>query len=695
MGEMLRDLSLYLEVSLEELAKKQGDKKEKRMIRKWMVVLLSGVICLLGIIPAFAQEKSMSELMAEAQKTKVYQFKEYEELTGKKLVFNEAPELRVKVAAGELPPIEERLPEEPLVVEGVEGLDGVGQSLYGGALQVVHWGASWELFELKKMYLYEFPAIYTADMTRVIPNVLLDFKASDDAKRFTLYLRKGMRWSDGAPFTADDFLFYFQDFASNEELNPSGVSRFMVGGELGIAEKIDDYTLEVSFSNPYGVFIENLSRWRDPPFMPKHYMKQFHPKYTAMGEIEKVMKEEGFDTWIELFGAKNLFAENSEIPTISPWLVQNSATAPVQILTRNPYYWKVDTEGNQLPYIDRIERTLVSNVEASTLKILAGEVDVENHWFLGGIRDYPILKQGEEKGNYQVVPCWGWIDVMGTIVFNFSHKDPILKKLFNDKRFRIALSVALNRDEVNDFILEGLGDLSNPTTVPGPPFYGERLFKNYLQYDPELSNQLLDELGLAKRDAQGYRLRPDGERLRIVNTGGAGVEMADIQELYKGYWEAVGIEVVNKILDGAIIETKYASADYDLVTTRGTLAGRPGIPLTRSQYGPPVAGTYHLAPQWALWFSSGGEKGEEPPEEMKQIMALTDEALSDPSEQNRIDLTLEIFGILEEGFWVFAAFTPPTLDYYNVVSNRLGNVPGMMFDNEFKYENMENWFIRK
>ena len=667
------------------------------MIRKWMIALLSGVICLLGTIPAFAQEKSMSELMAEAQKTQVYQFKEYEELTGKKLEFNEAPELRVKVAAGELPPIKERLPEEPLVVEGLEGLDGVGQSLYGGALRVVHWGASWELFELKKMWLYEFPAVYSADMSHIYPNVILDFKASDDAKRYTLYLRKGLRWSDGELFTADDFLFYFENIALNEDLSPSGVSRFMVGGESGVAEKIDDYTLEISFSQPYGTFIENFSRWRDPPYVPKHYMKQFHPKYTPMDEIEEAMKKEGFDTWIDLFQSKCQVTTNTERPSIYAWLVQNSPTEPVQILTRNPYYWKVDTEGNQLPYIDRVERTLVADVEASTLKILAGEVDITNHWFLGGIQDYSLLKRGEEKGNYRVEPCWGWIDVMGSVLFNYSHKDPILKELFNDKSFRIALSVALNRDEVNEFILEGLGDLSNPTTVPGPPFYGERLFKNYLQYDPELSNQLLDELGLAKRDGEGYRLRPDGERLSLVNIveGKATGPQIDIAELYKEYWEAVGIEVLNKHFSTSVLETKFASADYDLVTSRGTMGGRPGNPLTRSQYGPPIAGTYHLAPQWALWFSSGGEKGEEPPQEMKQIMALKDEALADANEQNRINLTLEIFGILEEGFWVFAAFTPPTLDYYNVVSNRLGNVPGMMFDNEFKYENMENWFIRK
>lgn len=665
------------------------------MIRKWMLVLLSGMICLLGIIPAFAQEKPIWKLMEEAPKTKVYQLKEYEELIGKKLEFNEAPELRVKVAAGELPPIEERLPEEPLVVEGVEA---VGQSLYGGSIREIHWPIVYSLYVgAKKLFLYEFPIAYLPDMSALYPNVFLDYKASADAKRFTLYLRKGMRWSDGAPFTADDFVFYFEDVASNKDLNPAGVIPFMIGGESGVVEKIDDYTLEISFKQSYGIFLENFARWRDPPYLPKHYLKQFHPKYTPMDEIEKVMKEEDFDSWIDLFGAKLNYLENIECPTINTWVAQNPATEPIQILIRNPYYWKVDTEGNQLPYIDRIERTRVAaDPEASLLKIMAGEVDLRNHWFLAGLQNYPILKQNEEKGNYRVVPCWGWVDAMGVVFFNFSHKDPILKKLLNDKQFRIALSVALNRDEINEFILEGLGDLSNPTAVPGPPFYGERYFKNYLQYDPELSNQILDELGLTKRDEEGYRLRPDGERLRLTNFVDDFEQTIEIVELYKKYWEAVGIQVVNKVLLGSIIEAKRVALDFDLLTARGTMGGRPGNPLTRSSVGPPIGGaSYTLSSQWGLWFSTGGEKGDEPPEEMKQIMALTDKAMADPDEQNRIDLTLEIFEILEEGFWTFGAFTPPLLDYYNIISNRMGNVPGMMFDDEYKYELVSNWFIRK
>ncbi len=662
------------------------------MIRKSMLVLLSGAICLLGMIPAFAQEKSMWELMKEAQKTKVYQLKEYEELIGKKLTFSEAPELRVMVAAGELPPIEERLPEEPLVVGGVEA---VGQSLYGGILRVLH-PPMGSLFESRKQYLFEFPTVYFPDMSELYPNVFRDYKASEDAKRFTLYLRKGMRWSDGAPFTADDFMFYFEDVALNKDIKPAGVAWFKVGGESGVAKKIDNYTLEISFKQPYGIFLENFARWRNPPYLPKHYLRQFHPKYTPMDEIKKVMKKEGFDSWVNLFAVKSEMAENPECPTINAWVVQNSEMAPVQILTRNPYYWKVDTEGNQLPYLDRIERTRVSDAETSILKILAGDVDIENHWFLGGFQNYPVLKQNEEKGNYRVVPCWGWVDVQGIVLFNFFHKDPILKKLFNDKRFRIALSVALNRDEMNDLLLEGLGELSNPTTAPGPPYYGERIFKNYLQYDPELSNQLLDELGLTKHDKKGYRLRPDNKRLMLVNYIQSGFKQMEIAELYKEYWKAVGIEVVNKSLTGKIIKEKTYVGDYDLILWRGTLGGRPGNPLTRGGLGAPINGIgYRLAPQWGLWFSTGGEKGEEPPEEMKQIMALREEALSNLDGQKRIALTMEMFKILEENFWTFAAFTPPMLDYYNVISNRLGNVPDVMFDNEYKYELIENWFIRK
>ncbi len=258
------------------------------MIRRLIIMLLIGAISLLSVMPVLAQTSSLEFYSTP---------KEYEAVTGKKIErFNESPMLRTKVAAGELPPVKERLPEEPFVVKPLEE---IGQ--YGGTLRRLN-----EKGDSNYMMNFgiEFLAAYAPDMSYIYPNVLKGWKISEGAKKFTLYLRKGMRWSDGVPFTADDFMFWYKDVALNKELSPVPPSRLMAGGEPGVFRKIDDYTIEVSFKVPFGIFIDNLCRFRPDPVLPKHYFKQFHPNYTPMDELRKVMKKEGQSSWVTLFQEK-------------------------------------------------------------------------------------------------------------------------------------------------------------------------------------------------------------------------------------------------------------------------------------------------------------------------------------------------------------------------------------------------------
>lgn len=631
------------------------------MIRKLMLVLLSGAICLVGMSAALAQE------------TQIYELKEYEQLTGRKMEFQEAPMLRTKVAVGELPPVEERLPEEPLVIKPCEE---IGQ--YGGTLRLISQEGNYNNHNMT--FGYEFLASYSPDMSKIYPNVLKGWKVSEDAKKFTLYLRKGMRWSDGVPFTADDIVFYFEDVALNKDLFPAPPSRFVIGGEAGVVRKIDDYTLEISFKEPYGSFIETLCRWRPNAYLPKHFLKQFHPEYTPMDEIEKAVKKEGFNTWVGLFQSKMGGMFDSwgipERPVLTFWVAQNSLDKPVQMLVRNPYYWKVDTEGNQLPYIDRVERYLINDYEAQLLKTLAGEIDFQWSLVWGALKNHPIVMENRGKGDYRLMRFWWPPDNRGAVRFNMSHNDSTLKNLFNDRRFRIALSVAINREEINELIFEGQGEPSHPTPMSGPPFYGEKLFKNYLEYDPKLANQLLDEIGLVtKRDKKGYRLRPDGERLRMVNSVVTyWSEDQEITELYKEYWKAIGIEVVNKPMALGMVTAVHRSLDFDIITYSTSVGGRPMNPLWRGVYFPLDAG-FAIASQWGLWFATGGEKGDEPPEDLKRMMKIRDEAIRESNEEKRIVLTLEAFEILEENLWMIGAMNSSPMANYWVTQNSLRNVP--------------------
>ncbi len=650
-------------------------------MRKLILTLLVAAICLVGVTSALAQYAVP------------YNLDEYEQMSGKTLTFSEAPMLRTMVAAGELPPLAERLPQDPLVVKPVEE---IGQ--YGGTLRILNKGLG-----TSGMYTdfggFQWLVGYTPDMSSLYPNVLKGWETSADARTYTLFLRKGMRWSDGVPFTVDDLLFYWEDVAQNKELSPNPPSNMMKAREPGVMKKIDDYTVEVSFKEPYGLFAETFARWRPSPYLPKHYMKQFHPEYTSEDALNKRLKDEGLDTWPALFEAKTGGYHGwrvPERPVIRPWVAQNPDSEPIQIFTRNPYYWMVDSQGNQLPYIDRIERLAVPDVEAQLLKILAGDVDFSD-MSMYGIESKSLVIDEQEEGDYRILPYRNIPSTVGAIQFNMTHKDPILRKLFNDKNFRIALSVAIDKEEINQLVYSGLAEVSNPTLGYGPPFYGEKLFRDYLQYDPDLANQLLDELGLDSRDGEGYRLRSDGERLRfqcIINVWPETVP--DILDLYRMYWKEVGIEVVIKPVAGASWTPVKLSGDWDISSATASPGGRPANPLTYVDFAPTSPAWGLASPDWVLWLITDGEEGVEPPEDLKRIEELRQQALADPDEEKRIALTLEMAKIFEENFWVFGGVNRPVASNYRIVNNALRNIPYDPPDcGELIYEIPAQLFFRK
>lgn len=642
------------------------------MIRKLLVTLLIGAISLLSAMPVLGWEVSL----------KVYDtLTDYEVATGEKIEkFNEAPEFRALVAAGELPPVEERLPKEPVVIKPEEE---IGQ--YGGTYLM------WALaFRLLDRLAAEYLTTHSPDGQRVIPNVVKDWEYSEGNKSITFFLREGLRWSDGVPFTADDILFWYEDIILNESLTPVKRHIYKRGGEVGTVKKVDDYTVKFTFALPFALFTTYLGSWGGPKWIactPKHYLKQFHPDYTPMEEIEKAMKKEGFSNWIDFFEHMNS-TFNPERPVIGPWVAMDWETAPIQRCRRNPYYWKVDTEGNQLPYIDGLELEYFSNMETLFLKSIAGELD----W--GLYKALSLARQYAEKGNYRFVKGIWMPNSFCNIMFNFNHPDPYRRELYRDKRFRQALSVAIDREEINQLVFEGIHVPSQIAPLAGPPYYGEsELFLRYTKYDPEKANQMLDEIGLKERDKEGYRLGLDGKELMLIIYANATspAEAPETMELVKIQWTEVGIRAMVKPQAAALWYAQHNAGKHDLSSRMSHFGGGPVHPTLNENLF--ALSGWEMAPKWALWMDTNGAEGFEPPEDVKRLRELKEEILGESSEEKRIALIMEAFQIQMDNLWSIGLVRTRALELGNqlLFSNRIRNVPSIM-NAEFYPAVIPSWF---
>ncbi len=629
------------------------------------------IICILAIVLLWGA--AGVGLAQEASALLQYNtLSEYEEVTGKSITeFSEAPPLSKLVEEGKLPPVEERLPEEPVVIEPLEEI-----GKYGGALQGPHWGSAMQYYRIT----YEPLVRWNADTNEVIPNIAKSWEVSDEGRVITLYLREGMKWSDGEPFTADDVIFWYEDIICNEDLTPVFPSWLKAGGkptgEPGKVEKVDDYTVRFVFESPYTFALQQLAS-RIDGYAPRHYLEKYHPRYTPMDEIVEEAKKEGFDTWYQLFLQKAARFNNKELPVITAWKVTGSPSDPVFTAERNPYYWKVDTAGNQLPYIDRISWMLVPDREVRVMKYISGETSITHYETVEA--DYTLVMENREKGGYRV---FKWIPAatsIGTLFVNQNVKEPVLRELLTDVQFRRALSLAINREEIVQLVFAGLAIPRQHSVYPGSPYYEEKFEKYYIEYDPEKANQMLDEIGLTERDSEGYRLRPDGKTLEIlfeVMTGGWGQE-PDIAEMVRTYLKDIGIKVNIKPEETQLWVTRARAGEQEI-----------GVYGTCGAYHPlldpvgffPIADTCYWAPLYGLWYSSGGKSGEEPTDEIKQLLGLYEEAMAAVTEEERIALVKRALEIFSDNLWAIGIAAPEARVV--IVKNELRNVlDGTLLDN--------------
>lgn len=587
------------------------------MIRKLAVMFLGGVMCLATITSALAAD------------------------------YKEAPMLRLKVAAGELPPLSERLPKEPMVIT-----PRVSIGKYGGELLLIQRdidGGNIPLTVLAEPLLGR----SREDPNKIVPNLARDWELSKDAKTFTLYLREGAKWSDGAPFTADDILFWYNDILLNKELTPTIPGMWKPGGEVMKVEKINDYTIKYKFSGPYPGILYVLSDWWTlggvgHTYSSAHYLTEFHIKYNP--DADKLAKEEGFDYWYQLFqnkrsGLHESIMTNPKAPLMSSWVVKEKTLDHIS-LVRNPYYWKVDTEGNQLPYIDRAKGILAEDPELRAAKIFAGEPDLAEGEV--GVKKLPVVKENAKKNNYKVylIPFYPQRTTEVALFFNHTVEDPFLRELFSNVKFKKALSLAIDRDDINEAVFLGTAESQQVVIGPFSPFYEEKFAKAYTQYDPEKAKKLLGEIGL-ERDEQGYILRPDGKTLNlIIEVAPWIISHEPAAELVAEYWDAIGVKTLVHFgnLMFELFEANKAHVSTWVIdeTSYSEMKARPLW----------WASCYFWGWEWYLWFESDGKEGSEPPAKVKELFGIFQEIAYTVGEEKRIEMGRRGSELLSENLWM-------------------------------------------
>lgn len=594
--------------------------------------------------------------------------------------FNQSPMLAAMVEAGELPPVEERLPSNPAVVTP---FNEVGQ--YGGSLRVGFtgtnpgWGGLWYIAGWENL------VSWAPDFSGIVPNIAESWEVSDDVRTYTFHLREGMRWSDGAPFTADDIMFYIEDVLFNEELMVGGPTADWLprdGASEFQAEKIDDYTVRFTFAHPYGTFLYNLAKWdgRHLTWFPKHYLTQFHADYNENVD-ELVAATDGVEDWVGLFNLRasgptddtNNYFNNLERPLLFPWVPTSVLGGGTQMtMARNPYYWKVDTEGNQLPYIDEIIGVSYQDNEARNLAMANGDLDYIKD-ATGREFFFDALDSGAP---IQISALINDAGNTNSIHFNRNAQDPVLAEIFQDINFRIGMSHAINRQEIIDIVHFGQGTPAQVAPLESSPLYNERLATQYTEYDVDLANEYLDMVA-PERDAEGYRLRPDGERLSMVfsvaNDLSYGSNWVQVAELLIGYWDAVGVEVIlNSMADDTFVENREQN---NLEVTIYTGEGGAGLtPILDPRYYVPGELFGLFGNGWFYWFTNAQEAVTvEPPQEIKDLRLQYEEVARQPTQEGQIAAMAEILETAADNFWVLGISRPgPGFQPYNV---RLGNQP--------------------
>ncbi len=576
---------------------------------------------------------------------------------------------KTEVDAGNLPPIEERLPSEPLVVDlAAKGRDF---GTPGGTLRTMVTRSK----DIRQMVVYGYTRLVGFDENyEIVPDLLESFE-NEGNRKFTLHLRERHKWSDGSPFTSEDFRYWWEDVANNELLSPSGPPDFLiVEGKSPKVSFPDETTVVFEWDDPNPNFLQSLAQAR-PPFIyrPSEFLKQYHEKFADADELAFQVEDARVKSWAALHNKlDNLYKfDNHKLPTLQPWLNASSGKKIRHNFVRNPYYHRIDSKGVQLPYIDVVEMEIVAPGLVAA-KTNAGETDLQGRGL--AFRDASILKKGEKGGDYKTLLWKTGVASQIAIYPNLNFADDAWREVLRDVRVRRALSLAIDRKTINQALYFKLAQPGAMSVLPASPFYDEENAKAWAQFDVELANALLDEAGLTERDKNGIRLLPDGRPMElIIETAGERQEVENALQIVTDTWREIGVALVMRPLDRDILRNRVFAGNTMASVWFGW---DDGIPQnhTSPAYLAPTDQVFLAWPKWGQHYQTGGEAGE-PPDmpEAQRLMELAHDweiATTDEQRQTAWSEMLKIHADQLYAIGILNGAPQPI-----VVSNRLRNVP--------------------
>lgn len=581
----------------------------------------------------------------------------------------ETPSLRADVAAGKLPPVAARAPEQPLIADLRAAGEAAGRP--GGTMRILMSRAK----DTRMMVAYGYARLVGFnEKYQIVPDILESVDVQE-GRVFTFHLRKGMRWSDGHPFTSDDFRYYWDDVANNKKLSPFGLTRaLLVEGEPPKVEFPDATTVHFAWSKPNPLFLPLLAGAEPLEiFMPAHYMKQFHEKYADPKRLEELVKKAKQRNWAALHTLKghSYKNDNPDLPSLEPWVLVTPPPAERFVFVRNPYYHRFDAAGHQLPYIDRVTMD-IADAKLIPLKAGAGEADLQARYLR--FEDYTFLKRGEKQHDYTV---YLWRTGTGSqlaLFPNLNASDPTWREIMRDVRFRRALSLAVNRHEINKVVYFGLGIEGNNTALPESPLFKPEYQKAWATFDLKRANALLDDMGLAKRDNRGFRLLPDGRPMEIVvETAGSTSEETDVLQLIHDTWLEIGIRLFTKPAQLEVFRNRIFAGETIMSIFFGLDDGIP-VPAESPAELAPTAQDQLQWSKWGNYYESDGKAGEKVDlPAAAELLALNQQWLVSANDEESARIWHRMLEINAEQ--QFTIGTVAEVPQPVVVSNHLKNVP--------------------
>ena len=584
-------------------------------------------------------------------------------------IFLETPMFEAAVAAGKLPPVKKRLPEEPFLLK--TGQQGFQPGKHGGSLKLLMGRKK----DTRQLVVYGYARLVGYDKNfNFVPDILKKFEVKH-GRIFTLHLRKGHRWSDGHPFTSEDFRYYFEDVATNKKIaNESLPQVMLVEGKPPLFEVLDKHTVRYTWHKPNPFILPRLAGAR-PIYLyrPAHYLKKFHIKYTPLRALEVLVKKAKKRNWVALHYIvgqqyKNV---NPELPSLQPWVLVTKPPAKRFNFLRNPYYHRVDMNGRQLPYINDVKVNVTSS-KLIPIKAGAGETDLQSRGL--NFTNYTLLKKSEKKFGYSTKL---WRTAKGArwaIYPNLNFRDMEWRKLFRNVNFRRALSIAIDRHEINQVFYYGLARETNNSVLRESPLFDEKFANRWSQFDLNTANQMLDDLGLVKRNSKGFRLLPNGQPMELtVVFSTEEDEPSDILELVSDTWRKIGIKVLSKPLHREVMRNRIFSGNVQMSIWSGLENGIPNASSSPAELAP----TSQQQLQWPMWgqyLETGGKSGQAIDMEVPQkLFELKDAWREARSEGDRIKIWHEMLDTYTSN--VFSIGIIASVPQVVLVNNSLQNVP--------------------